>query len=273
MIEEIFRVRQHVSVSLEQANLYHLLSKKMHFLLTLLLLQRILLAQGYTLTSLGSFGHLGKRPTDQCAAADDDVEEIMRATDISGDDIQEATNLLTEWDKLYNERKSAAMSRLSELRPHLAEAVKSLNAAATIERQRQADLGRCMLGICASSTAEGLATLKAWVTSLELPRGLLHGMDVDGVPIEITGGVYIKYNSGGVYTFADVRKSQLGFDALWKPGRLSSMDNHHSSVCDRRCNAGRIRWRLPRCLFSSGALGWCVSTILGSIGYIHIFLA
>ena len=43
-------------------------------------------------------------------------------------------------------------------------------------------------------------------------------MDKDGVPIDLSGGVYIKYNSGGVYTFSDIRKSGLGFDALWKPG-------------------------------------------------------
>lgn len=75
-----------------------------------------------------------------------------------------------------------------------------------------------MLGICASSLEEGIATLKSWVTSLQLPRGLLHGADKDGVQLQIDGGVYIKYNSGGVYTFADIRKSGLGFDALWKPG-------------------------------------------------------
>ena len=66
--------------------------------------------------------------------------------------------------------------------------------------------------------AEGVQTLKSWVTALELPRGLLYGMDKDGVPLELNGPVYIKYNSGGVYTFADIRKSGLGFDALWKPG-------------------------------------------------------
>jgi Domain of unknown function (DUF1824) len=75
-----------------------------------------------------------------------------------------------------------------------------------------------MLGICASSAQVGIATLKSWVTNMNLPRGLLHGMDVDGVPFAIDGSVYIKYNTGGVYTFADIRKSQKGFDALWKPG-------------------------------------------------------
>jgi len=78
--------------------------------------------------------------------------------------------------------------------------------------------GRCMLGICASSMHDGVEALKSFVTTLELPRGLLHGADKDGVPLEIEDGVYIKYNSGGVYSFADIRKSGLGFDALWKPG-------------------------------------------------------
>lgn len=77
---------------------------------------------------------------------------------------------------------------------------------------------RVMLGICASNAQEGIQTLKSWVSYLDLPRGLLHGMDQDGVPLQLDGAVYIKYNSGGVYTFADIRKSQRGFDALWKPG-------------------------------------------------------
>jgi hypothetical protein len=135
--------------------------------------------------------------------------------------IEEATNVLSEWDRLYNTKNDdddATVAKRAALRPRLVAATLVLNEAARLERERQIDLGRCMLGICASSTAEGIATLKAWVTALRLPRGLLHGMDVDGVPIEMTQGVYIKYNSGGVYTFADIRKSQMGFDALWKPG-------------------------------------------------------
>jgi len=96
--------------------------------------------------------------------------------------------------------------------------VRLLAGAAAEERNQDSTMGRCMLGICAPSAEEGVAALKAWVTALELPRGLLHGMDKDGVPIDLSGGVYIKYNSGGVYTFADIRKSGLGFDALWKPG-------------------------------------------------------
>ena len=54
-----------------------------------------------------------------------------------------------------------------------------------------------MLGICADDAAEGIAALKAWVGALDLPRGVLHGMDRDGVPLDMTdfGAVYIKYNS------------------------------------------------------------------------------
>ena len=55
---------------------------------------------------------------------------------------------------------------------------------------------RVMLGICAPDAAGGLAALKAWVTDLGLPRGKLHGLDIDGVeqpPPE--GPVFLKYNS------------------------------------------------------------------------------
>jgi hypothetical protein len=114
----------------------------------------------------------------------------------------------------------------------LPDAVRLLNAQAAQERSQDSLKGRCMLGICASSAEEGIATLKSWVTSLELPRGLLHGMDKDGVPLEIEGGVYIKYNTGGVLTFADIRKSGMGFDALWKPGdaMLETYDGTYRGV-------------------------------------------
>lgn len=96
-----------------------------------------------------------------------------------------------------------------------------LNEVAAHERSPldTAATGRCMLGICATTPDQGIVALKSWVTALQLPRGLLHGMDVDGVPLPFNdSGVYIKYNSGGVYTFADIRKSQMGFNAIWKPG-------------------------------------------------------
>ena len=53
-----------------------------------------------------------------------------------------------------------------------------------------------MMGICAPDAASGLAALRAWVADLGLPRGKLHGMDVDGVPAEPPEGpVFLKYNS------------------------------------------------------------------------------
>ena len=43
-------------------------------------------------------------------------------------------------------------------------------------------------------------------------------MDVDGQPIELKGSVYVKYSTGGVMTFTQMRKTGMGLDALWKPG-------------------------------------------------------
>jgi Domain of unknown function (DUF1824) len=137
--------------------------------------------------------------------------------------IDDASLLLQEWDKFYtNESAGTPMTTTpqvaSNLKDMVPESIRLLSDAATAERNQDAARGRCMLGICAPSLAEGIATLKAWVTMLKLPRGLLHGADKDGVQVQFDGGVYIKYNSGGVYTFADIRKSGMGFDALWKPG-------------------------------------------------------
>jgi hypothetical protein len=147
--------------------------------------------------------------------------------------IQEASQLLSDWDKHYNADVSAEPSAdLKIMRESLIDAVRLLNEAATAERDQDGTKGRCMLGICASSTQEGIATLKSWVTSLELPRGLLHGMDKDGVPLEIEGGAYIKYNTGGSSTFSAIKKSGVGFDALWKPGdaMLESYDGVYRGV-------------------------------------------
>eukprot|EP00553_Chaetoceros_curvisetus_P004784 CAMPEP_0204622786 /NCGR_PEP_ID=MMETSP0717-20131115/8476_1 /ASSEMBLY_ACC=CAM_ASM_000666 /TAXON_ID=230516 /ORGANISM="Chaetoceros curvisetus" /LENGTH=243 /DNA_ID=CAMNT_0051637629 /DNA_START=23 /DNA_END=751 /DNA_ORIENTATION=- len=89
-------------------------------------------------------------------------------------------------------------------------------------RQRAANSaeGRIILGICAENVDEALLGLKTWVPTLNLPRGLLHGMDVDGVPIppEELGSVYVKYNTGGCMTFTEMRRGGMGFDALWRPG-------------------------------------------------------
>jgi hypothetical protein len=133
--------------------------------------------------------------------------------------IEDASLFLAEWDKFSNtETVGDGPKEISNLRSSVPIAVRLLSETAARERNQDSTRGRCMLGICASSAEEGIATLKAWVSGLDLPRGLLHGMDKDGVALELDGGVYIKYNSGGVYSFSAIRKSGLGFDALWKPG-------------------------------------------------------
>jgi Domain of unknown function (DUF1824) len=136
--------------------------------------------------------------------------------------VEEASRILAEWDRDYNQESSSAASAsaadASSLLSVLPSSVRLLNEAARAERDADSTKGRCMLGICADDAGQGVATLKSWVTSLQLPRGLLHGMDKDGVPIEIESAVYIKYNTGGVLTFADIRKTGMGFDALWRPG-------------------------------------------------------
>ncbi len=60
-----------------------------------------------------------------------------------------------------------------------------------------------MLGICAESAERGVGALKDWVTALKLPRGRLHGMDEEGVPLDMStfGSVYIKYSSKGGQVF------------------------------------------------------------------------
>lgn len=161
--------------------------------------------------------------------------------------VEQATKLLSEWDIYYNRDPSLQQNLNivdktvnndddefeSSMRKQLPTAVRLLNDVATKERDAEQEnlmqgsggsndtgggFGRCMLGICAPTASEGVQTLKSFTTNLELPRGLLHGMDKDGVPIDLEGGVYIKYNTGGVLTFGDIRKSGMGFDALWKPG-------------------------------------------------------
>ena len=136
--------------------------------------------------------------------------------------IEEATYILSEWDRNYSADRSLASwtsdIELNDAKQKLPEAVICLNNIAAEERSLESTTGRVMLGICASTAEEGFVTLKSWVPTLGLPRGLLHGMDQDGVPLQLDGAVYIKYNSGGVFTFSDIRKSGIGFDAIWKPG-------------------------------------------------------
>ena len=149
--------------------------------------------------------------------------------------VQEASKILEKWDQHFNKENfsgNALPDDVEELRSVLPQALRALNTAALEERTQDSTMGRCMLGICASSTEEGIATLKSWVTGLELPRGLLHGADEDGVPLEIEGGVYIKYNTGGFLTFSQIRASGMGFDSLWKPGdaMLEPYDGNYRGV-------------------------------------------
>ena len=51
------------------------------------------------------------------------------------------------------------------------------------------------LGIAAPQQSAAVKALKEWVQALELTKGLLHGADVDGKPLEIIGNVFIKYAS------------------------------------------------------------------------------
>lgn len=156
---------------------------------------------------------------------------------ISVNSIEEATRVLSEWDNKFNpetigQQEQDVTELMISLRNLLEPSIRLLSGIASDDREQDPTQGRCILGICASCAEEGVATLKAWVTALALPRGLLHGMDKDGVPIDLSGSVYIKYNSGGVYTFTDIRKSGLGFDALWKPGDalLESYDGTYRGV-------------------------------------------
>lgn len=150
------------------------------------------------------------------------TEPTISRCDASVNSVEEASRILSEWDQKFNAdvtgQEEDVTESMSSLRHVLEPSIRLLNGIANDDRNQDPTQGRCILGICAQSAEEGIATLKAWVTALALPRGLLHGMDKDGVPIDLSGGVYIKYNSGGVYTFSDIRKSGLGFDALWKPG-------------------------------------------------------
>jgi len=147
----------------------------------------------------------------------------------------EATTKLQHYDKLqmkYMKENPVGMgggtSALNFLKSQLTqddleimrESILTLANASHEDRALDSSKGRIMLGICAENIQEALLGLKTWVTSLGLPRGLLHGMDVDGVPIppEELGSVYVKYNTGGAMTFTEMRKSGMGFDALWKPG-------------------------------------------------------
>lgn len=122
---------------------------------------------------------------------------------LAQDDISAADAILAAYDQDHRASATApgseglgggstatAWAQQQEGEP-LADAVRTLCVAAD-ER-----MGRVMLGICAEDAGEGVVALKSWVANLSLPRGVLHGMDKDGEPLDMStfGGVYIKYNS------------------------------------------------------------------------------
>lgn len=152
---------------------------------------------------------------------------------VTKDEIFDATTTLTKYDnaqaaycKQRSEKISMGTASLLFLRDEIQKedelemrnAIMTLARAAEIERSKDSSQGRVMLGICAENVSEALAGLKLWVGTLGLPRGLLHGLDVDGVPLNLEGAIYIKYSTGGAMTFSEMRRSGRGFDALWKPG-------------------------------------------------------
>lgn len=99
-----------------------------------------------------------------------------------------------------------ACSRLAELdAQHMRATRGDRNAPELSESQRlqlwhdvlaiASESAGVMLGLCASSHQQGVSALKSWVSSLSLPRGLLHGADVGGAPTTLPGAVFIKYIS------------------------------------------------------------------------------
>mmetsp|Transcript_37549 Transcript_37549/g.54992 ORF Transcript_37549/g.54992 Transcript_37549/m.54992 type:complete len:274 (+) Transcript_37549:54-875(+) len=149
-------------------------------------------------------------------------------------EVAEATSILANFDTLQQKfiqtenqgwgGGTSALHFLQNLTPdqreEMKKAVLTLTQRANYERSFDSSHGRIMMGFCCANAYEALAGLKSWVPALNIPRGLLHGMDIDGVPqpLENFGCVYVKYSTGGAMTFSDMRKSGKGFDALWKPG-------------------------------------------------------
>jgi hypothetical protein len=129
-------------------------------------------------------------------------ETIWEALDGGADDAALAEILLSDFDAEYRAAAASEGARgrggartadewaRSVPREPLAAAVLSLCSAKPAK-------GLVLLGICADDAETGVAALKAWVSALQLPRGLLYNADTDGVPRDLSGfgPVYIKYNS------------------------------------------------------------------------------
>lgn len=187
-------------------------------------------------------GPLTMLASDQQSTSSSDTEEQDSSS--SDDDpnapmsVADATETLRKFDSAQQDfmqtdgmrGMGGGTSALSFLQTALtpSERQRIKNAVLMLVRQAHAEratdsssgTGRIMLGICAENAPEALGGLRSWVDALSLPRGMLHGMDVDGVPIppEDLGCVYVKFSTGGAMTFKQMRDSKQGFDALWRPG-------------------------------------------------------
>ena len=103
-------------------------------------------------------------------------------------------------------------------------------------RALAASSSRVMMGICAPDAENGLLALKAWTADLGLPRGRLHGLDVDGAPVDPPPGpVFIKYNSDS----GDAFLSGYG-------GEYRGCCSLPSSETARSGSTGTCPWTCPR---------------------------
>uniref|UniRef100_A0A6S9JC07 Uncharacterized protein n=1 Tax=Heterosigma akashiwo TaxID=2829 RepID=A0A6S9JC07_HETAK len=117
--------------------------------------------------------------------------------------------------------KECTVDQINEIRSAVTSLVTEALETADYRRKNGVEKkagGRVMLGFVAGSIDDGLTALKSWVGTMKLPRGRLHGMDIDGVPNPPKGPVYIKYSSGEVLTFTDLRQRGMSLMDVWKPG-------------------------------------------------------
>lgn len=125
-------------------------------------------------------------PTEPDGFLRDDVD---RSTLLS---TQEADRLLRRFDRAQMEAlKNGTWDQLERGDPACTHPPLRMSCRSLVARS-----SRVMMGICAPDAFVGIASLKAWVTDLGLPRGKLQGMDVNGKPMPPPeGAVFIKYNS------------------------------------------------------------------------------
>lgn len=111
---------------------------------------------------------------------------VKAGVDVAGLPVtRDADAILKRFDETQR-RESTESAVTACTKPALGQSTRALASRAS----------RVMLGICAADAQEGLSWLKTWTAELGLPKGKLHGMDKDGVPVDPPkGAVFIKYNS------------------------------------------------------------------------------